>query len=455
VSTSPAAWADAIDRHAVPSLYPPRGRLLVVAAHPDDETLGAGGFLHAAKAAGARIELVVATDGEAAFGAPDPELGRIRRAELAEALDAIGLGDVVVHRLGLPDSGLTQRIDDLTAALAPLLAEADFCLAPWVGDPHPDHAAAARAALAVAPAQAHRWAYPIWTLPWRRPDDAAVPWPHAGVFTLDADTRDAKWRAITRFASQVAPTPAGATPILPADVLAHFDGDRELFFRTPPTASAPVSRFADLYAADADPWRTRTSWYERHKRDVVLACLPRERYAHAAEPGCGLGTLTAALAARCARVTASDPVPAAVDATRDAVGPGVDGQAAGPDPSQQGPLPPVESQQGPLAATERAERRGGVDVLSAALPDPATLPADADLVVLSEVLYYLAPEDVAPVLDRIPAGADVVLVHWRGLPAEAPRDAAATHRQLTADPRFATLVEHVDEQFLLHVLRRR
>ena len=150
----------------------------------------------------------------------------------------------------------------------------------------------------------------------------------------------------------------------------------------------------------------------------MLACLPRERYAHAAEPGCGLGTLTAALAARCDRVTASDPVPAAVDATRAAVGP-------------------------------------GVDVLAAALPDPATLPADADLVVLSEVLYYLAPEDVAPAIDRIPAAADVVLVHWRGWPAEAPRDAAATHRQLTADPRFATLVEHVDEQFLLHVLRRR
>jgi len=46
-------------------------------------------------------------------------------------------------------------------------------------------------------------------------------------------------------------------------------------------------------------------------------------------------------------------------------------------------------------------------------------------------------------------------VHWPGWPAEAPRDAAATHRQLTDDPRCATLVEHVDESFLLHVLRRR
>jgi GlcNAc-PI de-N-acetylase len=74
--TPPTAWADAIDEHAPPPMGIPSGRVLVVAAHPDDETLGAGGFLHATSAAGAQIELVAATDGEAAFGAPDPELGR-------------------------------------------------------------------------------------------------------------------------------------------------------------------------------------------------------------------------------------------------------------------------------------------------------------------------------------------------------------------------------------------
>ena len=94
-------------------------------------------------------------------------------------------------------------------------------------------------------------------------------------------------------------------------------------------------------------------------------------------------------------------------------------------------------------------------MLRAAVSATDALPADADLVVLSELLYYLSAEDVAQIADRIPPGADVVLVHWRGWPAEAPRDAAATHRQLTADPRFATLVEHIDEEFLLHVLRRR
>jgi LmbE family N-acetylglucosaminyl deacetylase len=425
VTTSPAAWAEAIAGHSIARMTADIGRLVVVAAHPDDETLGAGGFLHAACAAGAQVELVVATEGEAAFGAPSDELGRARRRELHDALDETGLGGIAVHWLGLPDSGLADHASELREALPPLLRDADSCLAPWTGDPHPDHAAVGLAALAVAPVHAHRWAYLIWTLPWRAPDDPDLPWPCAAVFDLDPDTLAAKRRAIRRFTSQLAPAPGGGDPILPADVLAHFDTGYELFFRIPPTGNAPVSRFADLYDAGSDPWQTRTSWYERRKRDVLLACLPRPRYAHVAEPGCGLGTLTAALAARSDRVTASDPVQAAVDAARHAA-----------------------------ADSPTGVDRGDVTLLRASLPDKQAVPDDVDLVVLSEVLYYLTPGVVAEVADLIPVGADVVVVHWRGWPAEAPRDAVATHRQLTDDPRFTTLVEHVEEEFLLHVLRR-
>src|SRR5690349_15729651 len=78
-------------------------RVTVVAAHPDDETLGAGGCLQALHRAGGHVTLVVATDGEAAYPALDAaarrDLARVRRAELSAALRAQGLHGVPVHWL--------------------------------------------------------------------------------------------------------------------------------------------------------------------------------------------------------------------------------------------------------------------------------------------------------------------------------------------------------------------
>lgn len=422
---TPTEWATALGA-ARPLDLSGMERVVVVAAHPDDETLAVGGLMRAVHESGARLELVVATDGEAAFedldAAGRAELARVRRHELDDALAAHGLADIPVHRLGLPDSALD--VDTLTEALVPLLRDADAYLAPWTGDPHPDHAAAGRAAAAAAPVTAHGWGYPIWMWVRCTPDDPMIPWRHAYVHELDADARATKRSAVGCFASQLGPGPGGEPPIVPPEVLVHFDTDAEVVFRIPRTTGAPLSRFDELYTgADADPWATRTSWYEHRKRAVLLAALPAERYRHAAEPACGTGVLTRELAARCDRVTASDFSALAVTQT--------------------------------IAATTGLAH---VDVDRLALPTDAALPAGIDLAVLSEVLYYLSDADLAATVDRLAAavamGGDVVAVHWDGWPAEAPRDAAATHRVLVDDPRFELLVEHVDEEFLLHVLRR-
>jgi LmbE family N-acetylglucosaminyl deacetylase/SAM-dependent methyltransferase len=369
---------------------------------------------------------VVATDGEAAYPALDAagrrNLARVRRAELAAALRAQGLGDVPVHWLGLPDSGLDGCGPELRATLTPLLAGADAYLAPWTGDPHPDHRAAGSAAADAAPVTAHGWAYPIWMWAWLTPDDPAVPWERAYLLTLGQPSLAAKRAGIAAFASQVGTGPDGSPPVLDRAMLAHTERPAELLFRVPHTRSAPLSRFAALYAGGADPWRA-DSWYERRKRSVVLASLPRERYGRAFEPGCGTGELTVGLADRCAAVVASDPVPDAVQQAR-----------------------------------TRTAGRSGVSVDRAALPD--AVPAEPiDLAVFSEVLYYLDDRTVHATLDRTLAvlrpGADVVVVHWRGWPPEAPRDAAATHRMLVDRSELATLVEHTDTDFLLLVLRRR
>ena len=70
-------------------------------------------------------------------------------------------------RLRLPDGGLADEEDKLTAALAPLVAGFDMCLAPWERDMHPDHDAAGRAARRAAPRALYR--YPVWMWHWASP----------------------------------------------------------------------------------------------------------------------------------------------------------------------------------------------------------------------------------------------------------------------------------------------
>ena len=64
--------------------------------------------------------------------------------------------------------------------------------------------------------------------------------------------------------------------------------------------------FDELYQHSDDPWHLREGWYERRKRSLTLALLPRPRYRNAFEPGCANGELTAELAARCEMLLAAD-----------------------------------------------------------------------------------------------------------------------------------------------------
>lgn len=424
--TPEAAWLPWL---ASPDVRPfpdePYRQAVVVAAHPDDETLGVSGLLQHLHDKGTAVRLVVATDGEAAFPALSPadraELGRTRRAELRDSLRAQGVADIEVHWLGLPDSGLAEHPAELAERLTGLLADADLCLVPCPTDPHPDHQAMAEAALSVAPVTTHRWSYPIWTWHWRAPAD--VPAALAFEHRLTPEQRWRKAAGIGTFVSQLKPGPLGAEPILPADVLRHFERDVEIVLREPPRRTAPVDRFARLYAEGRDPWGVATKWYERRKRALLLAALPDERYGTAVEPACGTGVLTAALADRCDRVLAFDPVPAAVD----------------------------------LARAQTADRPN-VSVTRGALPADLP-PGPVDLVVFSEILYYLGDADLTTTVDGVVAalrpGGTVVAAHWLPWAPEAPRDGTAAHRFLLDRPELVRLVEHVDERFVLHVLSRR
>ncbi len=133
----------------------PTTRVVVLAAHPDDETLGAGGLVARAHLAGLEVAVVVATRGERCHPRSpthSPEqLGALRERELEDALDVLSPG-TRAEQLGLADGGVSDHEADLVARVVDLVGDGRHTLlvAPWRGDGHPDHEAVGRAAATAA-----------------------------------------------------------------------------------------------------------------------------------------------------------------------------------------------------------------------------------------------------------------------------------------------------------------
>lgn len=227
--TAEQAWASWPGLRSLPPADPLAWpSVVVVAAHPDDEVLGAGGTMAMLAAAGVRLRLIAVTDGEASHPGADPaRLGQVRAAERTAALAALGAGSAEVIRLGFPDTGLAAREGDLAAILREQCAGFGVCLAPWDGDAHADHEAAGRAARR---AGLPVLSYPIWMWHWAIPADARVPWRRAGQIPLPPEVTARKRSALGVFASQLTDRGAGAGPVLPGGFVAHFTRPQEVFF---------------------------------------------------------------------------------------------------------------------------------------------------------------------------------------------------------------------------------
>ena len=201
---------------------------VIVAAHPDDEVLGAGGLIAMLAASRARLRLIAVTDGEKSHQghASAAPLARRRTAETTAALRALGASAVEVIRLGLPDSGVAAREDKLAATLAPLVEGFDLCLAPWEHDMHPDHEAAGRAARQAGPTSLYT--FPVWMWHWASPGDPRVPWDRAVRIPLPTRAASRKRAAITCFASQTEDRGHGLGPVLTPGMIAHFTRPMEV-----------------------------------------------------------------------------------------------------------------------------------------------------------------------------------------------------------------------------------
>jgi LmbE family N-acetylglucosaminyl deacetylase len=199
-------------------------RVVVLAAHPDDEVLGVGGLISTIALRGNKIVLVWATDGEASHPrstAMSPAaLGRVRRLESARAVARLGVQPAATHHLAMPDGRLELCREALTNALADIVCPGDLVLAPWSGDGHPDHDVVGTVAAELTGTTT--WHYPIWMWHWATPADERVPW-HK-LRRVPVRDAAAKTAAIELFASQVRPIGSATADaaILPPNVVARF-----------------------------------------------------------------------------------------------------------------------------------------------------------------------------------------------------------------------------------------
>jgi N-acetylglucosamine malate deacetylase 2 len=192
--------------------------LLAVVAHPDDESFGLGAILDGFVVAGARVEVLCLTHGEAStlHGAPG-ELDSLRRAELASAAEMLGVTRTTLRHH--PDGALSEVGQPGLATEVVAVAESSRAEGLLVFDTagvtgHPDHVAATAAGLLAA----ETLDLPVlgWTLP--ETVAAQLNREHAASFTGHRD-KDIDLRVTVDRARQRVACHAHESQALPGSVL--------------------------------------------------------------------------------------------------------------------------------------------------------------------------------------------------------------------------------------------
>ena len=160
--------------------------------------------------------------------------------------------------------------------------------------------------------------------------------------------------------------------------------------------------FEALYSSDPDPWRFETSAYEHAKYAATTEALQGHRFKSALEVGCSIGVLTARFAEHCDTLLAVDAAQTAVDLAR-------------------------------------ARLTGSSNVIVERRELPEDFPKGPfELIICSEVLYYLDPPAFDAMLDAITREltGSLLAVHWRHGTSSYPLRGDEVHERLAG--RFGT-----------------
>lgn len=376
------------------------GRTVVLAPHPDDESIGVGGTLALLRAHWLPVKVIFLTDGDASH----PESATLSRSRLADirqrearaACHCLGVDDVDFcqlpdgHAPMEGDAGFAEAVALLESKIKPF--DPHTLLTTWRRDRHGDHRSAYQLARAVIDRisgsnQPRLIEFPVWVWEARSPAEAPqTDEVRAVSVELGEDIFKQKCRALEQHASQLGYGEFANMPgfSLQPRHLDRFGHGREILLLPIKSHSASVGAdfFENKYRGAADPWSYETSSYEQAKYQHLLSLLPEERMESMLELGCSIGVLTAMLASRARRLMAVDASATAIE-----------------------------------RAKARLSSAPEIDVSWVAGQLPECFPGGAyDAVIMSEVGYYLEAGALRVLIERIlnalQPGGVVILMHW-------------------------------------------
>ncbi len=221
------------------------GSTVVLAPHPDDESLGCGGTIIRLRQLGIPVHVIFVSDGTMSHpnspAYPAERLRALREAEASEALNRLGVETDACTFMRLPDTAVPTPdqpgFADAVATLTGLIGKIKpaTVLIPWERDPHRDHRATWQLLQAVRTQDRQTpfrvLEYLIWLWELGRPDDMPRP-DERRVWQVPIDTViDQRDDAIAAHISQVTrlidddPTAFYLSP----ELLTHFERPYELF----------------------------------------------------------------------------------------------------------------------------------------------------------------------------------------------------------------------------------
>ena len=217
------------------------------------------------------------------------------------------------------------------------------------------------------------------------------------------------------------------------------------------TSAYSESYFDALYNDNTDPWQYQTRWYEKRKRDICLAILPQSQYNNAIELGCGNGVLSELLAQRCQALVSIDGNQRAVQLAKERLA----------------ELSHVKVIQG-VVPNRLLNLKEAIIEASPLSNDTPTIEPAFDLIVISEILYYLSPNDIDTVIawtqQNLVIGGTLLCCHWRYAIDGFAMTGETVHQRLHHAFNFANNEKHqvafnhqsqvIDNDFLLDIWQR-